>query len=350
MGIVGCGEISSKATAPAFREAANVKIEMVMDIVRWAAKDLGERYGVSYTTELDELILNPKVDFVYIATPHHLHAPIAIKAAKAGKHVLVEKPIAVNLKQADEMISECRRNGVKLSVCFPLRYTPQVQKAKELVDRGLLGDIIGIRIVNLVVKPLKYWTGGYTGRIKSDWRMSKEKSGGGILIMNSIHNIDYIRYVTGLEAKRVYSEYDTFLTPVEVEDFINVVIRYENGAIGVVEASSCASRGPDSVEVYGDNIYGSKGQLVIPNPYGPPFLWIYTRESTEYGESSRWHKVRLERKYNPLTRFVEKFADAILSGRDPPVTGEDGRRALEIVVAAYESGLRKMPVDLSSYR
>lgn len=350
VGVVGCGEITSKATAPAFEEAKNVEIGMVMDVVEWAARDLGEKYNVPYTTSLDELLSNEKIDFVYIATPHYLHAPIAIKAARAGKHVLVEKPIAVNLKQADEMISECRKNGVKLSVCFPLRYKPQIQKAKELVDKGLLGDIIGMRIVNLMVKPASYWLGGYTGRIKSDWRTSKEKSGGGVLIMNSIHDIDYIRYITGLEAERVYSEYDTFLTPVEVEDFINVLIRYENGAIGLIEASSCIDKGPGPWEIYGDSIYGSKAQLVIPNPYGEPFLWIYTRKPTEYGEAGKWHKIPLESKYNALTRFVEEFAEAVLAGKEPPVTGEDGRRALEIVVAAYESGLKKAPVDLSNYR
>jgi len=346
VGIIGCGEITSKGTAPAFEETRNVRIGMVMDVVEWAAKDLGKKYGVPYTTDLEEILSNRDIDFVYIATPHYLHAPLAIKSAKAGKHVLVEKPIAVNLNQADAIITECRRNGVKLSVCFPLRYVPHIMKAKELVDKGVLGKLIGMRITNLGIKPASYWMGGYTGRIKSDWRTSKEKSGGGILIMNSIHDIDFMRYITGLEAKRVCSEYDTFLSPVEVEDFIAVTIRYTNGAIGTIEASSIINMGPGLRETYGNRIYGSKGQLVIPSPYGPPLLWLYTMEDTEFGEANIWHKISLEKKYNHLARFIEEFADAVLSGEDPPVTGEDGRKALEIVIAAYESGLKKKPIDL----
>ena len=340
-GIVGCGEITAVRTAPAFDEARNVRIGMVMDVVEWAARDLGERYGVPYTTNLDELLSNRDIDFVYISTPHHLHAPLTIKAAKAGKYVIVEKPIATNLEDADRMIAECRRNGVELSTCFPLRYLPMVQKAKELIDGGLIGDIIGVRITNMGIKPPSYWGGGYTGRIRSNWRASKEKSGGGVLIMNSIHDIDYVRYVTGLEADRVYSEYGTFLTPVEVEDFITVIIRYKNGAIGLIEASSCLEGAPRDKSIRGDRIYGSKGELIISDP-----LWVRTTEETEIGEANRWHQITPERRYNYMTRFVEEFADAILSGRKPPVTGEDGRKALEIVVAAYKSRVEKKPVKL----
>lgn len=345
-GIIGCGEITSKSTAPAFEEAGNIKIGMVMDVVEWAAEDLGRKYGVPHTTDLKEILSNRDIDFVYIATPHHLHAPLAIEAAKAGKHVIVEKPIAISLDQADQIISECRGNGAKLSTCFPLRYKPHIMKAKELVDQGILGKIIGVRITNLGIKPAAYWTGGFTGRIESDWRTSKEKSGGGVLIMNSIHDIDFMHYITGLEPRRVYSQYDTYLTPVQVEDFITVTIRYENGAIGIIEASSCVDLGPGSRETYGNRIYGSEGQLIIPSPYGLPFLWLYTTGDTEFGQARKWHKIPLEQRSSHLTRFAEDFADAVLSGSDPPVTGEDGRRALEITIAAYESGLKGTPIDL----
>jgi len=92
--MIGCGEITNRSSAPAFEEAKNVEIGMVMDVVEWAAEDLGKRYGVQYTTDLDDVLSNQDIDFVYIATPHHLHASLAIEAAKAGKHVIVEKPIA----------------------------------------------------------------------------------------------------------------------------------------------------------------------------------------------------------------------------------------------------------------
>ncbi|MFB0522160.1 MAG: Gfo/Idh/MocA family protein, partial [Candidatus Bathyarchaeia archaeon] len=269
------------------------------------------------------------------------HAPLTIEAARAGKHVIVEKPIAVDLEQVDAMIAECKKNRVELSTCFPCRYLPEVEKAKNLVDKGLIGQIIGMKITNTGIKPASYWMGGYTGRIKSDWRTSKEKSGGGILIMNSVHDIDFMRYITGLEAKRVYSEYGTFSTPVEVEDFIHVIIRYTNGAIGIIEASSCLQGAPSSRSIRGNRIYGSEGEIVVSNP-----LWIRTTRDTEIGEANNWHEMMLERKYGHVTRFTEEFVEAVLSGKTPPVTGEDGRKALEIIVAAYESGLKATPTTL----
>jgi len=338
VGIIGCGEITNVLTAQALNEAKNVKIGMAMDVVGWAAEDIGRRYGVPHTSDLKELLSNPDIDFVYIATPHYLHAPLTIEAAKAGKHVIVEKPIAVNLKKADEMIAECRKNGVKLSTCFPSRYLPHVEKAKEIVEGGHIGKIIGIKIMGMGIKPDSYWMGGYSGRIKSDWRKYKDKTGGGILIMNCVHDIDYI---TGLEAERVYSEYDTFLTPVEVEDFINVVIRYTNGAIGIIEGSSCIEESPSSKTIRGNRIYGSGGEMIVSNP-----LWLRTSKDTELGKANEWHEVKLEEKVKHINRFIEGFAEAVLSNRTPPVTGEDGRRALEIIVAAYQSGLKSTPITL----
>lgn len=341
VGIIGCGEITNVLTARALSEAKNVKIGMAMDAVEWAAEDIGKRYGVPHTSDVKALLSNPDIDFVYIAVPHYLHAPLTVEAARAGKHVIVEKPISVDLKKADEMIAECKKNGVKLSTCFPSRYLPHVEKAKELVEGGRIGKVIGIKITGMGIKPDSYWMGGYSGRIKSDWRKFKEKTGGGILIMNEVHDIDYMRYITGLEAKRVYSECDTFLTPVEVEDFINVVIRYANGAIGMIEASSCVEESPRSMAIRGNRIYGSKGEIIVSNP-----LWVRTSEDTELGKANEWHEIKLEEKGRHINRFIEGFAEAVLSNRTPPVTGEDGRKALEIIVAAYQSALKSTPIIL----
>jgi UDP-N-acetyl-2-amino-2-deoxyglucuronate dehydrogenase len=341
VGIIGCGEITTGSTAPALSEVKSVKIGMVMDVVEWAAKDLGTKYGAPYTTDVKELLSNPDIDFVYIAVPHYLHAPLAIEAARAKKHVIVEKPISVSLEKADEMIAECRRNGVKLSTCFPSRYSTEILKAKELIDGGRIGKIIGTKITSMGVKPDSYWMGGYSGRIKSDWRKFKDKTGGGILIMNSVHDIDYMRYVTGLEAKRVYSEYGTFLTPVEVEDFINVVIRYANGAIGTIEGSSCIAESPSAKTIRGNRIYGSEGEIIVSNP-----LWVRLTKGSEFGEAGKWNEVKLESKGKGINRYFDGFVEAVLSGGTPPVTGEDGRKALEIIVAAYQSGLKSAPVTL----
>jgi UDP-N-acetyl-2-amino-2-deoxyglucuronate dehydrogenase len=341
VGIIGCGEITNVLTAQGLKEAKNIKIGMAMDVVEWAAQDIGKRFGVPYTSDVKELLSNPDIDFVYIAVPHYLHAPLTIEAARAGKHVIVEKPISVDLERADAMIAECKKNKVKLSTCFPSRYLPQVEKAKALVEGGSIGKIIGMKITSMGIKPDSYWMGGYSGRIKSDWRKYKEKTGGGILIMNCVHDIDYMRFITGLEAKRVYSEYGTFLTPVEVEDLISVVIRYTNGAIGLIEGSSCIEESPSARTIRGNRIYGSEGEIIVANP-----LLIRTAKDTELGEANKWNEVKLEEKDKHITRFLEGFAEAILADRTPPVTGEDGRKALELIVAAYQSGIKASPITL----
>ena len=335
-GIVGCGEIAVR-TAASIHEAENAELKVAMDIKPDLAKDLADRYGASYTTELKDVLADPDVDAVYIATPHYLHAPIAMSAARAGKHVMVEKPIATRLEDAEGMIRECRRAGVALSVCFILRYMASSVKAKQLIEEEAIGRIYATEITIKARKPDSYWYGGYTGRAKTSWRTSKEKSGGGILIMNASHNIDLMRYITGLEVRRVYSEYDTFLTPVEVEDFIVCVLRYDNGAIGYIVAGSCM----EGSRVSYDSIYGSEGQIQYSN-----FLKVYTLKNIEGVEPRRWVDIPLTQKRDPRTIYVERFAEAVLDGKKPDITGEDGYEALKIVLAAYKSGIEKKPINL----
>src|SRR5947209_6197870 len=161
---------------------------------------------------------------VYIAVPHDLHAPLTVQAAQAGKHVLCEKPISTTLADADRMIAACAEAGVAFSIAFDAQITPAYQRLHDLIARGAIGEVIGTRIVALIDKPASYWSSGWSGRIATDWRVSKEKAGGGVMVMNSIHDINTVRYVTGLEAQRVYAESATFATPVEVEDYIVATI------------------------------------------------------------------------------------------------------------------------------
>ena len=118
IGMIGSGEISNKATSKGIAAATNARLEMAMDVREEIARDMGEQYDVPHTTDLDELLSNQYVDAVYIATPHYLHAPLSIKALEAGKHVLVEKPIATRLEDADAMIAKAEEVGRKLYVAY----------------------------------------------------------------------------------------------------------------------------------------------------------------------------------------------------------------------------------------
>lgn len=341
VGIIGCGEITSKRRADQFRTAANVRIGMAMDVDERVTQDIGKRFDVPYTTDLHEILSREDIDFVYIATPHHLHAEQAVAAAETGTHVLVEKPITTSLDSATEVIETCREHGVKLAVCETYRYHADAQKAKELINAGYLGEIVGTKITVWARKPDSYWEGGYTGRIETDWRKSWETSGGGVLSTNAVHNIDGMRYLTELDAKRIACEYDTFSTPVDVEDFCVATVRYENGAIGLIETSSFLEDAPREESVRGDRIYGTEGELVIGDP-----VRIRTNTETDLGDEETWHRISTDDLRPAGVRFIEDFIDCIRTDSEPPVTGEDGRKALELIVAAYTAGSEDQAVTL----
>ncbi|MFA4016746.1 MAG: hypothetical protein RUDDFDWM_001857 [Candidatus Fervidibacterota bacterium] len=343
-GIIGCGEIALR-TAEAIAKSECAVVTAAMDVNEALAKDMAERYKAKWTTEIDELLSWDDVDAVYIATPHYLHAPQTIRCAEAKKHVVVEKPMALNVKEAKEMIEACEKNGVALSVCFPLRYFPNIQLAKELLSSGIIGSVIGVSIKAIIDKPSSYWVGGYTGRAKTDWRMHREKAGGGILIMNTIHNIDYVRFITGLEVERVYAEYGTLATQgVDVEDVAFATLRYTNGAIGLIEALSCAAGSFGPGQWSGDRIYGSHGTLVLTEP-----LHLYTKLEGFTYPTYKWVDVPstgMERDDRKL--FIEDFVRAIIESKQPPVSGYDGLISLAVVEAAYVSLEQGKAVDVVS--
>jgi len=339
IGVIGCGEISWKSKSPGIATAKNAEHVMVTDIRKELAKGLAAEYGVPWTTDLDELLASRDVDAVYISVPHYLHAPLATKSLDAGKHVLVEKPITTTLEDADAMIAKAKEKGLTLSVAYSAQVNATMIQLHQMIAQGMLGKVTGTRIVYRGDKHASYWQGGFTQRVKDDWRVSKEKAGGGPMIMNTIHDINTMRYLTGLEASRVYAEADTFATPIEVEDYIAVTIRYNNGAIGTLEAA-CTLPGRDSKGAV-NRIYGEKGQVILG---GRP--QIFVREAWGDVPGGEWWEMPPTQSPKGSQPMMEKFAQAVLSGEEPAVTGWDGRQALEIVVAAYQSADTHQAVNL----
>jgi predicted dehydrogenase len=330
VGLVGCGDIAP-AHAQALATAKSAALVACMDVVESSAKSLGEQYQVPWTTKLEDLLARSEVELVTIATPAFTHLPLTQAAAKAGKPVLCEKPLASTLADGQAMIAACKHAGVALSTCFPLRYLGAAKWAKELIAAGALGEIIEVRMRNLDEKKESYWTGGYSGRTITDWRKSKQASGGGVVITNLIHHLDLARAITGLEVVRAYAEMGTFATPVEVEDVAVASLRYENKAIAVVEGLSCyVGRSDEHPMVF----LGAKGQLRF-------MLWggkaqVYLTEPAAGLPAKEW--VSREFQDAALAGFYDALAPALQAGRTPPLTGEDGLKALEIVMAIYQAG------------
>lgn len=357
IGMIGCGEIAYSATGPAIQNAGNAEMVIGVDPVPEVAASFGDRFGIEASTRLDDVLGRSDVDAVVISTPHHTHAPLTIAAAQAGKHVMCEKPIACTPTEAQDMIAACQAAGVLLSVNLVLRYSPDANAVKKLIAQGAIGKVIAVKLHSIGRKPDSYWTGGYTNRVQTEWRKYLTQAGGGILIMNFTHNIDLLRYMTGLEVTRVYAEYDTYLTPVEVEDFITLSMRLSNGAIGNLLGASCVDGGArlrpvslggrtadlaeETREANGDRIYGTHGQILMSRNR----VWVYTQNRVEGLEQNAWTALDLP-SLDPRQVYVERFAEAVFANRPPDIPGEEGLKALQIVHAAYESGRQHQAITL----
>ena len=251
---------------------------------------------------------------------------------------MCEKPIACTLDQADRMIEACRKADVQLGIALVSRYSASTVKGKELVEAGAIGKVIGMQFHVMANKPDSYWRGGYTGRVTTDWRPSVEMSGGGVLVMNLVHDIDRFRFMTGLEPVRAFCEFDTFLTDVEVEDAITVTYRYDNGAIGTATATSCAP----GMMGNGNRIVGTEGQILFEGRG----MKVFTTKDHPGLTAGEWTDLEVPDEANSRTMFTERFAEAVFEGRQPDIPGEEARRTLEAIVAAYRSGKTHQPVTL----
>jgi len=327
-GLIGCGEIGLQ-NAQALKETRNAELVMCGDINDEMARDVGKRFDIPYFTENGKILSSKEIDAVFICTPPFTHAPLVIEAAKHQKHVIVEKPMSVSLIEADQMISACREAGVKLSVCYCMRYHPDIQKARLLIEKGILGKVLGVQITFHHDRAENYWYGGYSSRIKTDWRCDPKKSGGGVLAANLVHYIDLVRYLTGLEIEDVYCQYDTLDTPVSVEDSLSLTCLYKNGAIGNISASFCV-RGTENF--FDFRIWGTDGHLFLASP-----LRFYSLRSISGYVPCRWHKIKEKRK-NERAEFIEHFVSSVFDNLMPPASGEDGRAIQAIIDAAYLSG------------
>ena len=331
-GFIGAGEIAVQ-TARAVGEAEHARLVAVTDADPDLARDLARSSGAEAVESPDELLARDDVDAVYIAVPHFLHGMLAQAAARAGKHILLEKPGGTTADEGERILRTARDCGVTLSVPFITRYAAPWAAARELVADGALGEVQGVRITYTARKPDAYWHGGYSGRSRSDWRTRQLQAGGGVLIMNAIHEIDAVRWATGLEAERVSAEYGTFATEAEVEDLIGAVIRYRGGAVGVIAAASHAPGGAGPAGDGGHRILGTLGQAVIAGGH----LWFYSEQEGPAAPAGRWSELPAAQERDPRAALVADYARAVAAGEPPPSPDDAGLEALKVVAAAYQS-------------
>jgi predicted dehydrogenase len=317
IGVIGCGSIARRAHLPALKQCDDV------DVVAFASRTLasaeaaaGEWGGGDVTDDWRAVIDRDDVDAVVVCTPNALHCEQTVAAANARKHVLVEKPMAATLEQADEMNAVAEGAGVVLRVAHNLRYVPAVIAAQQAVTK--VGTIVAVRLAYGHAGPHD-WAG-------ATWFFDAAQSGGGALIDLGIHGLDLIRFVTGLEA----TEVTCMLTgDGAVEDAAFITIGLDGGAAALVHVSWVTRPPPE----FALGIYGSDGTLSLG------FGGLTFRSASGTKESIEGTPVTA----TPCSDFVRVVRGEAPEG--PAASGDEGRAALAIVAAAYESartGKRQM--------
>ncbi|RLI37904.1 gfo/Idh/MocA family oxidoreductase [Candidatus Bathyarchaeota archaeon] len=329
-GIVGTG-VGATFFARAFSLIASEGIAELVTVTsrrESRAKEYAEKWRLkSWYTDHTKMIEKEDIDAVIVSTPHYLHHPIAMDAIKAGKHVLVDKPIAINLREADEMINEAERRGLKLGVNLQSRFDPTYRKLKEAVDAGRFGRLI---LGEAIVK----WFRDQEYYDRSPWRGKWATEGGGALINQAIHTIDLLVWIMG-PVDYLWAQMDTVAHKIEVEDIAVSVIRFKNGAIGLIEGSTALYPGfPTRLE-----IHGVKGTALVEGEVLKRWSIIgeeeITKEERKEGLAS-WSRPELVPPKNHAS-LLRDFAKAILEDRKPYVDGVEGRKSLEIIRAIYKS-------------
>lgn len=362
VGMIGCGEIAYSATARALKAATNARLMLVMDVKPELASSMGRTYGVPHTTDLREVLQNPLIDAVLISTPHDQHEPLTVAAAAAGKHVMCEKPIACTVEQANRMILACDTAGVGLGINMVARYEAVTRAACDLVASGAIGRISALNVHFTIRKPDACWDGGFTGRSPSPWRRYWTAAGGGVLMINIVHELDRLCFVSNLDVVSASAEIAMLGTNVEVEDTASVTCRFSNGALGSITASSCAPGNRS----FGLQIVGTEGQItfgaiaasllreatkhkgrsymlrrILPSPLlarlNRGSMQVFTVNDVPGLKRGRWTKVHVPMTADARRLYIEAFADAVLTGQRPEIGGEEGRKILEAILAAYHS-------------
>src|SRR5919202_941138 len=336
-GFVGAGEIAV-ASATAVRDAGYATLVRVYDTRADLARDLAEQYGGRPAGSMEELLADPAVDAVYICAPHSLHKDLPTQAADAGKHVLVEKPLGVSPADAQAIVEACQRNDVACGVPFVVRYAPAYREAHRLVQSGAIGEVTGFRVTYRGDKPRSYWTGGYSGRSTGDWRQTWSKAGGGVMIMNTIHDLDAVLWIAGLDVEQVQGLIANTDSPGEVEDYALALFTCSGGAMGSLEALAALPGGQGPSHPWINRIYGRQGQILLPTPWGTGPLALFTRETGE------WREITPEATADGRQLVFDEFAAAVLAGSPVPIPGEAGVKASSVVHAVYESARRGAPV------
>ena len=330
-GIIGAGMISGMH-ATSIKSLDHCTLAGFFDPVPAAAAKRAAEFGCSSYLTLDAMLADPEIDAVTIATPSGLHSELVIAAANAGKHILCEKPLDVNLAKVDAMLEACRKNRVLLAPVFQIRFTRPVQLAKEAIEQGRLGKM-------LLASVQMHWFRDQAYYDSSSWRGTWAMDGGGALMNQAIHMVDLLIYLNGSPAE-VFTFGGTMTHDIEVEDTLCAAIKYRNGSFGTIEVStSCAPGFPRRLE-----LAGSSGSIAFEEDtltrweFNEVLLQdeeIFSSLSSSGSSMGSSSPSNINATGHAVQ--IRDLADAILSGTPLLMDGSEGRRAVELICGIYES-------------
>lgn len=336
--LIGCGRISSNHIRAVKNN--NLNIIALCDTEISKAKQLANENNIntSFYTSHKEMLQDLKPDIIAIATPNGIHTDIAIDCLKAGCHIILEKPIALSIKDADAIIFEAKKNNVKVTACHQNRFNLSVQKLRSAIDAGRFGRILHI------TAHIR-WNRGKAYYDQDDWRGTWTLDGG-CLMNQCIHNIDALRWLMGSDVQEVFAYSKNFIHPfIEIEDLGVGLVKFSNGGIGVIEGT---------VNVFPKNleetlyVFGEKGTVKLGGKsINQIDEWIF-----EDGMDTL-EDVRREFSENPPdvygfghTPLYADFIDKIKNGGEPSISLEEGKKSMELILAMYKSSFEGVPVKL----
>lgn len=343
MGLVGCGKVG-RTHANILNSLPESDFSAVCSRTLKSAEEFGRIYDVQAYTDVEEMIEKSQVEAIIICTPHPVHAEAVVTAARAGVHVIVEKPLASSLEDCDLMISEAGITGIKLGMISQRRLYPSVQRVKNAIIQDKIGEPILGNVTMLGWRNREYY--------ESDvWRGKWREEGGGVLVNQAPHQIDLLQWFMG-PVREITGFWANLNHPyIEVEDTAAAVIRFENGALGNVLLSN--SQNP---ALYGKvSIFGKTGTAIGVQTDGgamfiagmseitePPVndLWTIPGEENllekwKIEDSNFFEQIDATEYFHKLQ--IKQFIDAVINDRDPAVTGEEGRKTVEIFTGLYRS-------------
>lgn len=330
-GVIGCGGIADRRTIPGMMLAKNAELVAVMDANGEVAEKVREKYNATYAFDnVEDLLALEEIQAVYIASPVFCHKEQAFAAAKAKKHILLEKPMALTCEESQEIADYCKAQGVKLGIGLMMRFHTYHQEMKKLIADGKLGDIVSMR------GQLTCW---YPD-IPNNWRQDKARSGGGALMDMGIHCIDLLQYISGLTAKEVTGFSATQTFNYNADDSAAIVMKMDNGAFAFVDANFNI---PDAAARCRLEFYGTKGSILaegtVSQIEGGNVDILISDDTLGYDANQDRNEpvpLKLDVTFgNMYTKEVESFGNAILNDTEPAITAEEAIALQKIVESAY---------------